>query len=112
MYRRNNQLSTALIMLSAAALTLVLAVAGCTEQGQQPQKPSEGTGVAVQPSLWVDPACYVEGQLVALECNAHRAWGWCPTEDSWRHAGEPCFWVDPDGLGLMWSDGDPAADER
>lgn len=88
------------------ALVTALLLAGCgPDQAQRPERPLEGTRSAVQASPWVDPACYVEGPLVALECNELGAWPWCPSEDAAQHDGEPCFWQDPNGLGLLWSDG-------
>lgn len=92
---------------------MIGSVASCTPDQVQPsQKPSDGLGVAVQPSVYVDPACFVEGALVAAECNAAGLYPSCPAEDSPRHAGEPCFWINPNGKGLLWSDGTPSPDER
>jgi hypothetical protein len=103
----------ALVTVALSIVTLAGVLTGCTrDQAQRPEKPSTGTAVASQPAPWVDPACYVEGHLVAVECNELGAWPWCPAEDSPRHAGVPCFWINPNGKGLLWSDGVQAADER
>lgn len=103
----------ALVMVAGCIVALTAVLTGCgPEQGQPSQKPSDGLGAAVQASPWVDPRCYVEGRLVAVECNELGAWPPCPAEDEWRHDGQPCFWVDPNGRGLLWSDGARAADER
>lgn len=89
----------------ASGFLLGLLVGCGPDQAQSSQRPSDGPRSAVQVSPWVDPACYVEGALVALECNEPGTWPSCPAEDEAHHAGQPCFWHDPDGRGLLWSDG-------
>ena len=100
-------------MFKLMLVTALAVLAGCApEQGQRPEKPSTDIGSATQPAPWVDPSCYVEGHLVAVECNALGAYPTCPAEDSPRHDGDPCFWINRNGDGLLWSDGVRAADER
>lgn len=108
MHKAKIELSS-LVALPIAGLIIAVAVfAGCRpEQPQSPQKPSEGTGTATQSAPYVDASCYVEGALVPPSCGL--GYPTCPAEDSQEHAGQPCFWVDPDGRGLLWSDGVAAA---
>lgn len=89
------------------------ALVGCASGQEKPaQGPSAGLGTGVQVSPWVDASCFAEGHLVPLQCNALGAYPACPAEDSPYHAGEPCFWIDPNGKGLLWSDGIPSASEK
>lgn len=94
-----------------AALTMLIGLlpSGCSsDQEQQPERPV-ASAIQSAPSLPI--TCFIEGHLVARSCHSGE-FPTCPAEDSPRHDGQPCFWINRNGDGVLWSDGVAAPDER